>query len=274
LSHIREVDAIAHVIRCFDSDKVSNVNESVDPVRDVEIIETELILKDIENLEKFITRTQKVAKREAALMEKVELCLQMKDHLFLGKMASQFEIKKRIFHDYVKEMELLTSKPMIYVANISENPEENKNYPQALQALVDEKKSKMIPISAEIESQISELDDEDEKKEFLESVGLQESGLNNLVRSIYESLGLITYFTQGETEVRSWTVEKETTASKAAGIIHSDFEKNFIKAEVIKFADFEKYKSEEEIKKLKKLKIEGKDYIVQDGDIMMFRVKK
>ena len=273
MSHIREVDAIAHVVRCFDSDVISNVNDSVNPCRDVEIVETELILKDIEFLEKFMLKVKKLMTRDASAADKYDFLLKLKDHLYAGKLASKIEIKKLVQNDYIKELQLITSKPIIYVANVSENPEENKNYPQELQELADSRNSKLVKISAEIESQIAELDNEEERKEFLQSAGFEETALNQLIRHAYDSLNLITFFTQGPTEVRSWTIDKGTTASKAAAVIHTDFEKNFIKAEVTKFKDFEKYKSEEAIRKLKKLKIEGKDYIVEDGDIILFRIK-
>eukprot|EP01080_Neovahlkampfia_damariscottae_P001315 gene1315-11398_t len=273
LSHIREVDAIAHVVRCFDSDQVSNVNDCVDPCRDVEIIETELIIKDIEFLEKFIAKTKKLLTRDASLADKVDFLLKLKDHLYAGHLASKIELKKLIHHEYIKELQLITSKPVIYVANVSEDPEENKDYPQKLQELADSKNAKLVKISAEIESQVAELEDEEERKIFLESAGFEETALNQLIRHAYDSLNLITFFTQGKTEVRSWTIDKGLSASKAAAVIHTDFEKNFIKAEVTKYQDFIKHGSEEAIKKLKKFKVEGKEYIVQDGDIILFKIK-
>ncbi len=265
LANIREVDAILHVIRCFKDDNVVHVAGSVDPVFDKEVIDTELQLKDLESVEKKILRLVKVAKSGDATAKK-ELAV-----LESGKNARSVEVSKEEL-EAIYDLHLLTIKPVIYVANVEEEAVHSGNeHVEALKAAVAHENAEVIMISANIESQIAELDDEDEREMFLDEYGLKESGLNKLIRASYSLLDLITYFTAGEKEVRAWTIRKGWKAPQAAGVIHTDFEKGFIKAEVIKLADYEALRTEVAIKEAGKMAIEGKEYIVKDGDIMHFR---
>ena len=271
LANIREVDAIIHVIRCFSDDNVVHVAGGVDPVFDKEVIDTELQLKDLESVEKKILRLEKIAKSGDAKARKQLVTLQSyKTHLEAGKNARSLEVAEED-KEAVADLFLLTGKPVIYVANVDEGSILTGNdYVSALKEAVKDEQSEVLLISAAIESQIAELDSE-ERIMFLEEYGLKESGLNKLIRASYSLLNLITYFTAGEKEVRAWTIVKGWKAPQAAGVIHSDFEKGFIKAEVIKLKDYEQYGSELAIKEAGKMSIEGKEYVVKDGDIMHFR---
>ncbi|WP_420386461.1 redox-regulated ATPase YchF [Roseivirga sp.] len=272
LANIREVDAIIHVIRCFKDDNVVHVAGNVDPVFDKEVIDTELQLKDLESIEKKIQRLIKVAKSGDAKAKKELAALErFKSEMESGKNARSIEADDDELAA-VKELSLLTLKPVIYAANVEEASIHTGNeHVDALKAAVANENSEVLVISASIESQIAELDDPEEKAMFLEEYGLKESGLNKLIKASYSILNLITYFTAGEKEVRAWTIKKGWKAPQAAGVIHTDFEKGFIRAEVIKLDDYQQYKTEVAVKEAGKMAVEGKEYVVKDGDIMHFR---
>lgn len=268
LANIREVDAIVHVIRCFNDDNIVHVDGKVDPVSDKEIIDTELQLKDLETIEKRINRVEKVAKSGDPKAKEILKCLlQYKNGLEHGKSARSIEVDHEI-----DDLFLLTSKPVIYVANVEESVilTGNEHVENLKQAIAGEN-ANMVMVSAAIEAQIAEMDSKEDQQMFLEEYGLTESGLTKLIRSCYELLNLITYFTAGEKEVKAWTIVKGWKAPKAAGVIHTDFERGFIKAEVINYDDYVTYGSELACKEKGKLSIEGKEYVVKDGDVMHFR---
>jgi hypothetical protein len=272
LANIREVDAIIHVVRCFNDDNIVHVDGRIDPVSDKEVIDTELQLKDLESVEKRIARVEKMAKSGDATSKKIyEVLQEYKSHLEEGRNIRSFdiELEKKAM---VRDLFLLTEKPVIYVANVEEGalPDGNEHV-EKLRASVADEGAQVIVISAAIESQIAELEDPDEREMFLSEYGLEESGLNRLIKASYALLDLITYFTAGEKEVRAWTIHKGWKAPQAAGVIHTDFEKGFIKAEVISYDNYVTYKSELACKEAGKMAIEGKDYIVKDGDVMHFR---
>ena len=272
LANIREVDAILHVIRCFKDDNVVHVAGTVDPMFDKEVIDTELQLKDLESIDKKMQRLLKVAKSgDAAAKKDIAVLEQFKEALEAGKNARAVDMSPEELES-VSDLHLLTIKPVIYVANVEEEAVLTGNeYVEALRDGVKEEGAEVIVISASIEAQIAELEEEDERTMFLEEYGLTESGLNKLIRASYSILDLITYFTAGEQEVKAWTIRKGWKAPQAAGVIHTDFEKGFIKAEVIKLEDYEQLKTEVAIKEAGKMAIEGKEYVVKDGDIMHFR---
>ncbi len=272
LANIREVDAIVHVVRCFENDNIVHVDGKVDPVSDKEIIDTELQLKDLESVEKKISRVEKAAKAGDAKLKKELAVLQSyREALQGGRNARSVEVDDED-RKAVADLQLLTSKPVIYVANVDEGSIHTGNrFVEALKAHVSGENAQVVVISAAIEAQIAELESPDDRAVFLAEYGLTESGLNKLIRASYELLDLITYFTAGEKEVRAWTIKKGWKAPQAAGVIHTDFEKGFIRAEVIKLSDYQKYKSEAGCKEAGKMAVEGKDYIVADGDIMHFR---
>lgn len=272
LANIREVDAVIHVIRCFQDDNIVHVAGSVDPVFDKEVIDTELQLKDLESVEKKIARIEKIAKSGDAKAKKELETLQLfKKGLESGKNARAIEVEKEDL-EAVRDLHLLTIKPVLYVANVDEGSILTGNpFVDQLKAAIKEENAEVIILCAAIESQIAEFDDLEEKELFLSEYGLDESGLNKLISGAYKLLNLITYFTAGVQEVRAWTIKKGWKAPQAAGVIHTDFERGFIKAEVIKLADYEKFKSEAACRENGKIAIEGKEYIVQDGDIMHFR---
>ncbi|WP_143961551.1 redox-regulated ATPase YchF [Litoribacter populi] len=272
LANIREVDAIVHVIRCFKDDNVVHVAGSVDPIFDKEVIDTELQLKDLESVEKKIQRIEKIAKSGDAKARKELETLQMfKKGLQDGKNARAIEVEKEDL-EAVRDLHLLTIKPVLYVANVDEGSLQTGNeYVTQLKENVKDENAEVIVLCAAIESQIAEFDDAEEKQMFLEEYGLDESGLNKLIAGAYSLLDLITYFTAGVQEVRAWTIKKGWKAPQAAGVIHTDFERGFIKAEVIKLNDYEQYKSEASCRENGKISIEGKEYVVKDGDIMHFR---
>jgi ribosome-binding ATPase len=272
LANIREVDAIVHVVRCFENDNIVHVDGRVDPVSDKEIIDTELQLKDLESVEKKISRVEKAAKSgDAKLKKELAVLETYKQALLAGQNARTVmvddEDKKA-----VADLQLLTAKPVIYVANVDEGSLHTGNkYVDALRSHVKNENAEVVVISAAIEAQIAELETLEDRQVFLEEYGLKESGLNKLIKASYNLLNLITYFTAGEKEVRAWTIKKGWKAPQAAGVIHSDFEKGFIRAEVIKLSDYQHYKTEQACKESGKMAIEGKEYVVQDGDIMHFR---
>ncbi len=271
LANIREVDAIAHVVRCFDNDNVVHVDGSVDPVRDKEIIDTELILKDLETVEKRLEKLKKQAKTgKPADKKNVEIAESVYKSLEQGISARAMDLDDD-GKDLVKEMMLLTGKPILYVCNVDENSVKDGNAHTArFKECVKDEEAEVILICASIEEEIAQLEDYEEKMMFVEEMGLTEPGVNRVIVGCYSLLNLITYFTAGEKEVRAWTVKVGSTAPQAAGVIHTDFEKGFIRAEVIKYDDYVSLGSEAKVKEAGKLGVEGKSYIVQDGDIMHF----
>lgn len=272
LANIREVDAIIHVVRCFDNDNVIHVDGSISPVRDKEIIDTELLLKDLETIEKRLDRLKKQAKSgNKEEVRQVEIAEYIYHELEQGAAARTLQLEKD-GKELLDSMFLLTAKPVLYVCNVEEASVLTGNsHTTAFKQAVANEKAGVILISAAIEAEITELDDPDERTMFLEEMGLHEPGVNRVIRAAYELLNLITYFTAGEKEVRAWTIIKGTLAPQAAGVIHTDFEKGFIRAEVIKYDDFIRLGSEAAVKEAGKMSVEGKEYLVHDGDIMHFR---
>ncbi|MGK7396732.1 MAG: redox-regulated ATPase YchF [Candidatus Cyclobacteriaceae bacterium M3_2C_046] len=271
LANIREVDAILHVVRCFDDQNVAHVSGTVDPVSDKEIIDAELQLKDLESIEKKVNRLEKVAKSGDAKARRWLAVLQeYKQHLEQGQNARSLE-KTEDEKEAIADINLLTDKPVIYVLNIDENSlgKENPLVNNFTEAVKDENAG-IIKISGALESQIAELDME-ERVLFLQEYGLEESGLDKLIRASYSLLNLITYFTAGPKEVKAWTIIRGWKAPQAAGVIHTDFERGFIKAEVIRLEDYQKFKTEAACREAGKISIEGKEYVVKDGDVMHFR---
>jgi GTP-binding protein YchF len=272
LANIREVDAIIHVIRCFEDDNVIHVAGTVNPLADKEVIDTELQLKDLESVEKKIQRVAKGAKSgNAELKKQLDTLEKYKEHLQQGKNVRELPVTEEE-KEVVYDIFLLTAKPVIYLANVDEKAIISGNkHVETLKEAVKKENADVIMVCAAIESEIAILEDAEEKAAFLAEYGLKESGLNRLIQSSYSLLNLITYFTAGEKEVRAWTIKKGFKAPQAAGVIHSDFERGFIRAEVIHYQDYLQYKSEAACRDAGKLNVEGKEYIVQDGDIMHFR---
>jgi GTP-binding protein YchF len=272
LANIREVDAIIHVIRCFHDDNIIHVAGGVDPEFDKEVIDTELQLKDLESVEKKISKIERQAKSgDAKARKELDILLTYQTALKDGKNARSVDFSKEE-KEAIADLFLLTDKPVIYVANVDEDSLNTGNkYTEALAKIIAPERAQMVLVSAALEAQIAELTDEEEKAMFLAEYGLTESGLNRLIKASYSLLNLITYFTAGVQEVRAWTIQKGWKAPAAAGVIHTDFERGFIKAEVIHYADYEQYKSEAACREAGKLGIEGKEYVVQDGDVMHFR---
>lgn len=272
LANIREVDAILHVVRCFDDDNVVHVDGSVNPVRDKEIIDIELGLKDLESVDKRIDRASKSAK--SGKKEDVELVTwlnQLKAHMLSGKPARSFEVPD-IYVDVMREMMLLTAKPVLYVCNVDEASSVNGNaYSEQLKTAVAHEGAGLICISAAIEADIAALDTIEERMEFVKDMGLEEPGVNRVILAAYDLLHLITYFTAGVKEVRAWTVRKGSKAPQAAGVIHTDFEKGFIKAEIVSSEDFIECGGWTGARTAGKVRLEGRDYIMQDGDVVLFK---
>ena len=273
LSHIRQVDAICHVVRCFDDDNITHVEGRVDPLADIDTINLELVLADLESVNKRYTRVAKIAKTkdkdavaELAVLDKIKPVLEE------GISARSIEFtdeEQRI----VKSLFLLTTKPVLYVANVAEEDVadyEINDYVNKVKEFAASENAEVIVISARAEEEIAELEEED-KAEFLEALGIEESGLDQLIRAAYDLLGLATYFTAGEQEVRAWTFRKGIKAPQAAGIIHTDFERGFIRAETVSFEDLNQYGTMQAAKEAGRVRLEGKDYVVQDGDVMLFR---
>lgn len=272
LANIRETDAILHVLRCFDDDNVTHVDGSINPVRDKEIIDAELQLKDLETVESRISKIYKQAqvgdKQAKALYD---IYIQYKDALMQGKSARTVKLDP-LDKKLVKDLYLLTAKPVMYVCNVDEASAVNGNaYVDAVREAVREEEAEILIVAAATEADIAELETYEERQMFLEEVGLKESGVSRLIRAAYHLLDLQTYFTAGVQEVRAWTFERGWKAPQCAGVIHSDFEKGFIRAEVIKFNDFVALGSEAACKEAGKMNVEGKEYVVLDGDIMHFR---
>ena len=274
LGNIRETDAIIHVLRCFDDDNVVHVDGSVDPVRDKEIIDIELQLKDLETIEQRILKVKKIAEIGAnkdAKMEYGVLC-RIKEALEQGKSARSVEFDSKDEQVYAKSLFLLTTKPVLYVCNVDESSaKEGNDYSRQIEKLAKEEGAEVLVIAGKTEEDIAELDNYEDKQLFLEEMGLKESGVNRLIQKAFALLNLETFITAGEMEVKAWTYRRGWKAPQCAGVIHSDFEKGFIRAEVIKYDDYIQYGSEAAVRDAGKLGIEGKDYVVQDGDIMHFR---
>lgn len=271
LANIREVDAIIHVVRCFEDPNVVHVDGQINPINDKEIIDAELQLKDLETVEKRIQKLEKTAKSgDQDAKKQLSICEKYQHILEEGKSARSMVLSEQE-KAIVSDLYLLTDKPVIYVANVDEDSLLGNEMTQELKKISDDEGAELVIVCAALEAQIAEFDTLEEKKEFLSEYGLEESGLNRLIQASYHLLDLITYFTAGPQEVRAWTIHRGWKAPKSAGVIHTDFERGFIKAEVIKYDNFLEYKSELACKEAGKLSIEGKDYVVQDGDIMHFR---
>jgi GTP-binding protein YchF len=274
LANIREVDAIIHVVRCFEDENIIHVEGRVNPISDKEIIDMELQLKDLESVDKKISKLERAAKAgDAKAKQELSALLIFKSTLEAGKSARTVEMDTELRENAIGELCLLTDKPVIYVANVDESSltAGGNAFVDALKENVRIENAEVIVVCAALEAQIAEIEDLDERNMFLEEYGLSESGLSKLIKSSYYLLNLITYFTAGVQEVRAWTIQKGWKAPQAAGVIHTDFERGFIRAEVIKFADYQTYKSELACKEAGKMNVEGKDYLVHDGDIMHFR---
>jgi GTP-binding protein YchF len=273
LSNIRETDAIIHVLRCFDDDNVTHVDGNINPVRDKEVIDMELQLKDLETIESRMAKTEKIAKtsKDADAKRLLAVLIKYKEVLESGKSARIVELSEQE-EKVAKDLYLLTNKPILYVCNVDEASVVLGNkYVEALKEAVKDENAQVLVIAAQTEAEIAELETFEERQMFLEDLGLKESGVSKLIRSAYELLNLKTFFTAGEKEVRAWTFPSGALAPRAAGVIHTDFEKGFIRAEVIKFSDYTSLGSEQACKEAGKIHIEGKEYEVQDGDIMHFR---
>ena len=274
LSNIRECDAIVHVVRCFEDENVVHVDGTVDPIRDIETINLELIFADIEILERRIAKTAKSAVNDKKLKKELDIMKELKDILESGKPAKIFITDDDEISDFVSSLGLITYMPVIYAANIAENDlideGENNKYVKEVRKLASETSSKVFLVCAKIEEEIAQLDD-DEKSEYLEALGIKESGLDKLISASYDLLGLLSFLTSGEDETRAWTIKKGTKAPGAAGKIHSDFERGFIRAEVINFQDLIDCGSSAAAKDKGLMRLEGKEYVVKDGDVILFR---
>lgn len=272
LGNIRETNAIIHVLRCFEDDNIVHVDGSVNPVRDKEIIDTELQLKDLDTIDKKIQRLERAAKsNDKDALTAMELVKELKAHIERGQSARTFP-KKFEENKNLADLYLLTSKPIVYVCNVDEKSVVNGNkFVEQVREAIKSENAELLIISAAIEADIAQLESYDDRQAFLSDLGLQESGVARLVHSAYHLLDLITYFTAGVKEVRAWTIHKGMTAPQAAGVIHTDFEKGFIRAEVIAYADYIKYGSEAACRDAGRLRVEGKEYVVHDGDVMHFR---
>jgi GTP-binding protein YchF len=274
LANIRATNAIIHVLRCFDNDNVIHVDGSVDPIRDKEIIDTELQLKDLDSIEKKISKIEKMAKTggDKEAKKAYDVLTIYRNHLLEGKSARTAPVAEED-QEYIADIWLLTAKPVMYVCNVDEGSVVSGNaYVERVKAVAKQENAEVLIISAQIEAEIAEMDSYEDRQMFLSDLGLTESGVTQLIKAAYRLLNLATYFTAGVQEVRAWTITKGFTAPQAAGVIHTDFEKGFIRAEVIKYEDFVKYNgSEAAIKEAGKMGIEGKTYVVADGDVMHFR---
>ena len=274
LANIREVDAIVHVVRCFEDGNVVHVDGSIDPLRDIETINLELIFSDLEILERRIAKVTKTARMDKEAAKELDFLQKVKKHLEDGKMAITMELDNEDEEGFMGTYNLLTWKPVIYAANVAEDDladdGENNTYVQAVREYAKEQNSEIFVICAQIEQEIAELD-EDEKKMFLEDLGLEQSGLEKLIKASYSLLGLLSYLTAGEDETRAWTIKKGTKAPQAAGKIHTDFERGFIRAEVVNYKDLLECGSLAAAREKGLVGLEGKEYVVQDGDVILFR---
>ncbi len=272
LSHIRNVDAIAHVVRCFDDPNVIHVDGNVNPQRDIEVIETELILKDLETVEKkFLDAEKRARGGDKKTKLEAEFFLRVRNHLSAGRLARYFSLQNNEELLWMRDLHLLTRKPVMYVCNVHEKDLLAANrYVDQVRAIAAKEGAEVAVVSAAVEAEIAELP-EKERAHFLEGLGLKESGLNQVIREGYDLLHLITFFTAGPKEVHAWTLERGTPAPQAAGVIHSDFEQGFIRAEIIRFADIDRLGSESAVKENGLMRVEGREYAIQDGDIVFFR---
>ena len=272
LGNIRETDAILHVLRCFDNDNIVHVDGNVDPIRDKDTIDMELQLKDLETVEKKLEKVKRTAKtgnkeaqKEATVLE------QLKTHLESGQSLRSLEVSEDEFLAFVKPLQFITAKPVLYVCNVDENSAvDGNNYVEQVKAAVASENAQVLVLAIGTEADINELDDFEERQLFLEDLGLDEPGSAKLIRAAYKLLNLQTYFTAGPKEVRAWTIKKGSLAPQAAGVIHTDFEKGFIRAEVISYDDYIHFGSESKVKDAGKMRIEGKNYVVKDGDVVHF----
>lgn len=273
LAHIREVDAIVHVVRCFEDENITHVAGKVDPISDIQVINLELILADIDSVDKKIERSRKNLKSgDKKIAQEVEVLERIKEALYNDQPARSLELSEdeRLL---VRDLHLLTMKPVLYAANVSESEvadTDGNEYVQKVREFAAQENAEVVPISAKVESEIAELEGED-KEMFLEELGMSESGLNRLIRAAYKLLGLFTYFTAGVQEVRAWTIRNGTKAPQAAGVIHTDFERGFIRAEVVSYSDLVAAGSMVAAREKGQVRLEGKDYVVRDGDVMHFR---
>ncbi len=272
LANIRETDAIIHVLRCFDNDNITHVDGSVDPIRDKEIIDIELQLKDLESLNnrlEKVSRTVKSGDKEAA--REKEVLNQAISFIESSNNIRSIDLDEDDINKYLKPLQLITSKPVLYVCNVDEGSVASTNsYVESVKSLISDEGANLIVLAAGIESEINELEDYEERRMFLDDLGLDEPGSSKLISATYDLLNLHTYFTAGPKEVRAWTIPKMATAPQAAGVIHTDFEKGFIKAEVIAFEDYVKYQTEAKVKEAGKMRVEGKAYVVNNGDVIHF----
>ena len=270
LAHIREVDAITHVVRCFENDDIIHVNNKVDPLSDIDTIDTELALADLDSVEKALNRAERSAKQgEKDAIARKPVLAKLLAALNDGKPGRSVGLDEEALA-LVRDMFLLTLKPVLYIANVTEDGFENNPHLDAVRKRAEAEGAEVVPVSAAIEEELSQMDDAD-RDTFLADMGLNEPGLNRVIRAAYKLLGLQTYFTAGVKEVRAWTVKGGSTAPQAAAVIHTDFEKGFIRAETISFADFIQYKGEAGAKEAGRLRLEGKEYRVQEGDVLHFR---
>ena len=272
LAHIREVDAIAHVVRCFEDSNVVHVDGSIDPRRDVEVIEAELILKDLETVEKKMTEAEKRAKTgDKKLRAEADFSGRLKNHLYEGRLARYLILENDDERLWLREMHLLTNKPVMYVCNVHEKEVSGSNsYVDEVREIAQKENAKVVVVSAAVEAEVAQLPKE-ERQAFLKSLGLSESGLDQVIHEGYDLLHLLTFFTAGPKEVHAWTVPKGTLAPEAAGTIHSEFEQGFIRAEIMKCQDLFRLKNEQAVKDRGLLHVEGRDYAMEDGDIVYFR---
>ena len=273
LGNIRETDAIIHVLRCFDNDNIVHVDGNINPVRDKETIDIELQLKDLESLEKRLERVKKVVRTGSKEAQKeLDVLEKIKKGLEAAISVRAIELTEKEREEYVKPLQFITDKPVMYVCNVDESSAVNGNeYVNAIKEAVKEENAEVIVLAVATEADITELESFEERQMFLEDLGLEEPGVSILIRAAYKLLNLQTYFTAGVKEVRAWTIHVGDTAPQAAGVIHSDFEKGFIRAEVISYNDYVTYGSETKVKEAGKMRVEGKEYVVQDGDVMHFR---
>jgi len=270
LAHIREVDAVAHVVRCFENDDIVHVAGRIDPLRDIDIIDTELALADLETVERGLQRAEKASKAgDKDAIRQRDLLKKVRDHLDQGKPARSL-LKDWVDRLLIREFQLITAKPLMYVANVAENGFVDNPHLDAVHKRADAEGADVVAVCAEIEAQVAQLDEGD-RAAFLKELGLDEPGLNRVIRAAYHLLGLQTFFTAGPKEVRAWTVRIGATAPQAAGEIHTDFEKGFIRAEVIAYDDYVSLKGEQGAKEAGKLRLEGKEYVVREADVMHFR---
>ena len=272
LSHIRDVQVIVHIVRCFEDEDIVHQEGDIDPQRDIETIDTELMLADLQTVENRMTKSLKLAKSgDKTAKQEIEILEKFKENLEKGTALRRLDFTKEAEKSLIKELRLLSAKPVIYVANVSEESINGNEYSKIVDEIAKKEGLESIVLSSKIEEEISKLETKEEKKEFMDMLGLEESGLDRLVKKGYDMLGLITFFTAGEKEVRGWTITKGTTAKEAAGVIHSDIERGFIRAEITSYEDYIACRGEKGAKEKGLVRLEGKDYVMKDGDVVYFR---